>query len=118
MSDAIFESLLNHTFAIYRRERTSDGQGGWSITYVANGSAEGRMRPASSAEREVAAEEQRAISHVLYVVHGADIVRGDLVIGGGITVDIQGVREPSQAEHHLEIDCMETQREVDFEAGS
>lgn len=116
--DPIFESLLNHTFAIYRRERTPDGQGGWSITYVANGSAEGRMRPASSAEREVAAAEQRQISHVLYVVHGEDIARGDLVVGGGITVDVQGVREPSQAEHHFEIDCMETQREVTAEVGT
>ena len=118
MSDAIFESQLNHTFTIMRRERTSDGQGGWPILYGDSWSAEGRMRPASSAEREVAAAEQRQISHVLYVVAGTDIARGDLVIGGGIMVDIQGVREPSQAEHHLEIDCMETQREVDIEAGS
>lgn len=118
MSDPIFESLLNHTFAIYRRERTSDGQGGWTITYVAHVSAEGRMRPASSAEREVAAAEQRTISHVLYVVAGADIARGDLVTGGGLTVDVQGVREPSQAGHHLEIDCMETQREISAEAGT
>lgn len=116
--DAIFESLLNHTFTIMRRERTSDGQGGWAITYALIGSARGRMRPASSAEREVAAAEQRQISHVLYVVHGEDIARGDLVIGGGVTVDVLGVREPSQAGHHLEIDCMETQREVTAEAGS
>jgi len=113
-----FESLLNHTFTIYRRGRTSDGQGGWKITYGEIGTAAGRMRPASSAEREVAAAEQRQISHVLYVVDGADIARGDLVIGGGLTVDVLGVREPSQAGHHLEIDCMETQREVTAEAGS
>jgi len=115
---SVFESLLNHTFTIWRRERTSDGQGGWAITYALLGSAEGRMRPASSAEREVAAAEQRQISHVLYVVDGTDIARGDLVVGGGLTVDIQGVREPSQAGHHLEIDCLEMQREVNLEAGS
>jgi SPP1 family predicted phage head-tail adaptor len=115
---SVFESLLNHTFTIMRRGRTSDGQGGWTITYADIGNAEGRIRPASSAEREVAAAEQRQISHVLYVVDGTDIARGDLVIGGGITVDVQGVREPSQAGHHLEIDCMETQREMNAEAGS
>ena len=110
---SVFESLLNHTFTILRRERTSDGQGGWAITYTLLGSAEGRMRPASSTEREVAAAEQRQISHVLYVAAGGtDIARGDLVTGGGITVDIQGVREPSQAGHHLEIDCLEVQREI------
>lgn len=114
-----FESLLNHTFTIMRRERTSDGQGGWTITYVEIGSAEGRIRPASSGEREVAAQEQRQISHVLYVAAGGtDIARGDLVIGGQLTVDVQGIREPSQAGHHLEIDCLETQREANAEAGS
>ena len=70
-----FESLLNNTFAIFRRERNPDGQGGWSITYVHIGSAEGRIRPASSAERTVALAEQRQISHVLYVPAGADIAR-------------------------------------------
>jgi len=117
MTDVIFESLLNNTFISFRRDRISDGQGGWSIIYVENITFDGRIRPASSAEKETARQEQRAISHVLYVVDGTDIARGDLVIGGGITVDIQGVREPSQASHHLEIDCMETQREA-TEVGS
>ena len=117
MADAIFESLLNNTFVSFRRDRISDGQGGWTIVYVENITFLGRIRPASSAEKETAKREERAISHVLYVVHGTDVARGDLVIGGGIGVDIQGVREPSQAAHHLEIDCMETQRET-TEVGS
>jgi SPP1 family predicted phage head-tail adaptor len=117
MSDAIFDSLLNNTFVSFRRDRIPDGQGGWPIAYVQNITFLGRMRPASSAEKETAKREERAISHVLYVVHGEDIERGDWVIGGGIAVDVQGVREPSQAAHHLEIDCMETQREA-TEVGS
>jgi len=117
MSDAIFESLLNNTFVSFRRDRVSDGQGGWSIVYIHNITFKGRIRPASSAEKETAQQEQRAISHVLYVVGGTDVARGDLVIGGGIAVDIQGVRDPSQAGHHLEVDCMETQRET-TEVGS
>ena len=117
MSDAIFESLLNNTFVSFRRDRVSDGQGGWSIVYVQNITFNGRIRPASSAEKETAQQEQRAISHVLYVVAGTDLARGDLVIGAGLAVDVQGVREPSQADHHLEIDCMETQRET-TEVGS
>jgi len=112
-----FTSLLNNTFVSFRRDRVPDGQGGWSILYIQNLIFDGRIRPATSAEKETARQEQRAISHVLYVVHGTDVARGDLVSGGGITVDIQGVREPSQAGHHLEIDCMETQREV-TEVGS
>lgn len=112
MSDAIFGSLLNNSFVSYRRDRTDDGQGGWRIAYVAYLTFVGRIRPASSAEKQVAQQEQRAISHVLYIVDGIDVARGDWVIGGGISVDIQGVREPSQAGHHLEIDCLEIQRET------
>jgi SPP1 family predicted phage head-tail adaptor len=110
-----FESLLNNTFTLSRRRRTPDGQGGWSVSYVLLGSFEGRIRPASGAERESAQVEQRPISHVLYVVAATNIARGDLVIGAGLTVDVMGVREPSQVNHHLEVDCMEIQQEVNEE---
>ena len=114
----VFESLLNQEYTISRRSRLSDGQGGWAVTYEALGAVEGRLRPASSQERDVAAQEERRISHVLYVVAGTDIVRGDQVEGDGITVDVVAVREPSRADHHLEVDCWEGQAEVGVEEGS
>jgi SPP1 family predicted phage head-tail adaptor len=108
----VFESLLNNWFMISRRERTSDGQGGWEITYMAIGLVRGRIRPASSSEQQVAQEQQRQITHVLYVLPGTDIERGDLMTCEGLAVDVQGVRDPSQAGHHLEVDCVEVQREA------
>ena len=115
---SIFESLLNREYAIDRRSRVSDGAGGWAITYEEQGVVQGRMRPASSQERDVAAQEERRISHVLYVVADTDIVRGDQVTGDGITVDVVAIREPSRADHHLEVDCWEQQLEEGVEAGS
>jgi len=106
------ESLFNHEFGVVRMSRVSDGQGGWSQAPETVGTVEGRLRPATSREREVAAQQQREISHVLYVLAGADIERGDWVTGGGLTVLVQGVREPSQADHHWEIDCQELQKET------
>lgn len=103
----VFESLLNNTFTVERRTRTSDGQGGWTIGYTALGSVEGRIRPATSREREVADQEEQQISHVLYVVASEDIARGDRVTSGDLTVEVLGVREPSLAGEHLEIDCLE-----------
>jgi hypothetical protein len=47
---------------------------------------------------------------VLYVVWGTDIARGDLADGGGVTVEVLGVREPSLAGHHLQVDCRERQK--------
>lgn len=123
----VFESLLNNTAAISRRRRTPDGQGGWAIDYVSIGSVDGRIRPATSNEREIALQEERRITHVLYVVAGADIVRGDRVTvltGAGqaaslpLVVEVEGIREPSQAGEHLEIDCLERQPEQSTEEGS
>ena len=115
---SVFESLLNKEYTIDRRSRVSDGGGGWAIAYEEQGAVQGRMRPASSQERDVAAQEERRISHVLYVVASTNIVRGDQVSGDGITVDVVAVREPSRADHHLEIDCWEKQAEVGVEVGS
>ena len=108
----VFASLLNHTFAVNRRTRASDGQGGFTIGYSRVGTVTGRMRPASGTEKEVAAAMQRNISHVLYVEADADIERGDRVTFDGLSVDVLAIREPSLMGHHLEIDCMEVQKEV------
>lgn len=108
----VFQSLLNNTFTVERRERTSDGQGGWEISYASLGTVEGRIRPASGREREVAAAEERQLSHVLYVVASEDIARGDRVTCGDLVVEVLGVREPSLAGEHLEIDCLEVQVEA------
>lgn len=103
-------SQLNHTFSAYRPERTSDGQGGWLQALGEPWEVRGRMRPASGTERTVAAQEQRQISHVLYTESDSGLRRGDVLIGAGIEVEVQAVREPSLAGHHLEIDCLEVQR--------
>ena len=112
MAMGVFDSLLNNTFAVSRRTRTPDGQGGWAIGYAAVDTVRGRIRPASGAERTVADAEERQVSHVLYVRPTADVERGDRVTCGDLTVEVLGIREPSLAGHHLEIDCLERQIEV------
>jgi SPP1 family predicted phage head-tail adaptor len=125
MTDVLFAALRNSAFEQSRLSRVSDGQGGWARAYVDLGEVAGRIRPASAQEREVALQEQRHITHVLYVEAGEDIERGDRLeyIAGdsdrvGLLFEIQGVREPSIAGHHLEIDCLEVQKEQQGEAGS
>lgn len=124
MSDALFSALMNNSFATYRPSRASDGQGGWGRAYTPMGTVSGRIRPATSTEREVALQEQRHITHVLYIEPGTDLQRGDLVIYSGsesdreLSVEVQGVREPSLAGHHLELDCLEVQKEPEVEEGS
>lgn len=107
----VFESLLNNTFTVERRLRVSDGQGGWTIAYESAGTLEGRIRPTSLKERLVADSAEAQISHVLYCAAGEDIARGDRVTTGDLTVEVLGIREPSEASEHWEIDCLERQDE-------
>jgi len=106
---SVFTSLLNHDFCHSRRRQTGDGQGGWVEDLVHIGTIRGRLRPAFSSEREQAAQEQRQISHVFYCRAGEDIVQGDRLQIGDLVVEVQGVREPSLANEHLEADCVEIQ---------
>jgi len=115
---SVIESLYSHTFTVSRLDRVPNGSGGWMQAPVTVGSAAGRLRPASGAEREIAQQEGRELSHVLYVAAGTDIARGDTVTGAGTTVAVLGVRNPSHADHHLEIDCRERQQGSEYEPDS
>lgn len=107
---SVIEGLFTHEFTISRTEYVSNGQGGWSRVPVEVGTIRGRLRPLGGAERIVADQQQRQITHVLYCLATADIARGDQVDGAGLVVEVLGVREPSQAGHHLEVDCREVQK--------
>ena len=110
----VFASLLITDFTHSRRRRTSDGQGGWAIDYVPQGTVRGRVRPATSTEREVAATEERQVTHVFYCKADEDVRRGDRLTatsptGYALTLEVDGLREPSLAGEHYEFDCNERQ---------
>ena len=125
MVDAVFLSLLNRSYNVVGKRRREDDQGGWKIQYYPKGAIQGRLRPASSRERETALREERFISHVFYCIADESIVRGDFISPGAITigadefelssseilVEVDGIREPSTAQKHWEIDCVERQPE-------
>lgn len=106
-----FESLLNRAYTLARRARVSDGRGGWPWTYEEVGEVQGRLRPASSAERTAAQQERRSVTHVFYCLYDKDIRRTDRLTGDGVTVYVDAVKKPSRADHHLEVECSETQVE-------
>lgn len=115
---SVFESLLNNTFEVLRKDLASDGQGGFVTAYVELPDVLGRIRPATSTEKTVAQAEEQEISHVLYLVAGEDIARGDLVVSGDLSVEVLGIREPSLAGEHWEIDCRERQKGTIEAAGT
>lgn len=124
---SVFVSLLNYDFFAVRMARVSDDQGGWLVGFVDLPPILGRLRPATSREREVAAQNQRVITHIFYCETDANLARGDYISPSAIVIDdgslrsadiivqVEGNREPSTSGHHYEIDCIEYQFEaVDF----
>ena len=104
------ESLYIHTVAVFRPQKVSDGQGGWSRAFVDLPTIVGRLRPVSAAERVVAQQEQVKITHILDCAVDSDIARGDWVSVVGKSLEVIDIREPSHMGHHLMIDLLEIQR--------
>ena len=120
MTNAVFTSMLNNTFVAGQPHRVSDGQGGWLVSYVSLGTVQGRMAPRmGEGETEVADNEEWEVMHVLYVeaddAVGTAIARDYLITLPAAYEDpervyeVKGVREPSLANEHLEIDCLQRQ---------
>src|SRR3972149_2565779 len=113
----VFQSLLNHNFAVERRVRTLDHQGGWLINYSPINAILGRLRPASSAEIIAAQQEQRRLSHSFYCVAVEGIVCGDRIPGKGVRGDVVPMCDRSRADSYEKSKRVEIQAAV-AEAGS
>lgn len=107
---SLIETLFESSLAVQRRTRASNGQGGWTETWATASTIAARMRPASASERTLAVQRQAQITHVCYCAADEDVTRGDQLSGEGRTYTVVAVREPSHVGHHLEIDCLETQK--------
>lgn len=114
--NGVFLGLMNRQFSVYRIERTSNNAGGWPETEASLGVITGRLRPITAKEKVVANSEDRETTHILYVPYsnpkageldGNEIKRGDLVLYGDLKIEVLGVRDPSLAHEHLEIDCVQ-----------
>jgi SPP1 family predicted phage head-tail adaptor len=107
----MFNGLLNRTFNHYRLTRVGNGYGGWEETWVQLADFQGRLRPVEGKELEWAESPVRQLMHVLYTKPTLDIRRGDRVVIDNRELEVKLIREPSMADHHLEIDCREVQEE-------
>lgn len=112
---SILPWLLISTCEVYTPVRTADGRGGWAVDYEFAFTTNCRLRPASSTERADGAQQGQHISHVMYVTYPppSPFVRGQrVVVDGVMSLWVEGVREPSMAGKHLELDCQEVQHET------
>ena len=103
--------LFNKTASIYSKSRTDDMQGGWIIDYGVIGTTKVRVSVLSGVEKQYAGETDRRITHKVYANPDSNIVRGNKLVIGNLSLEVLDVKEPSLANHHIEIDCIEWQSE-------
>lgn len=93
--------LLNRTFNRWRLTETSDGMGGTTTSWTQIDTVRGRLSSPSAAERQAASQEGVAVDHVLYLAGDTDVVRGERLVDGDLTVEVVTVTVPSVPEHHV-----------------
>jgi SPP1 family predicted phage head-tail adaptor len=100
--------LLNTTATIGRASRSTDSQGGHTVTYPAvKTGARCRIRPLSTPERTIAEREEVDATHRVYFLPDEDVQRGDELTIGSTTYSVVFPRQPSETAHHQEVDVRE-----------
>ena len=102
----ISPALLNNTLTLQTLTEVDDGAGGHTETWVDIGSFKARISPISSNERLMQDKTTAMLTHRVYC-DSMDIIESDRIKWGDIVFEIIGIRNPSEAYSHLEIDVRE-----------
>jgi len=95
--------LLKDTGTIKRVGRTATGQGGFAEALAdVETNIPCRVHAASSADRQIAVKDNRAVTHASYWNAGIDVKRKDTVVINGTTFSVVALLPPSKA-HHLKV---------------
>ena len=90
---------------VFRKNRISDGQGGFIEGLDERSSEFGKCRPAAGGERERGAQLQQIVTHVAYLQGNSAVTHGDRLEFGDLILIVQAVRNPANASGHFEVDC-------------
>ena len=102
----ISASLYNQTLTLQTKTLTADGQGGFTEAWADSGSFRARISPLSSAERLIQDKVTSMTTHRIYC-DNMTVSPEDRIKWGDYYFEIIGIRNPSEAYHHLEIDVRE-----------
>lgn len=103
---SISRGLLNQTLTIQNRSEVDDGMGGITFTWADLGSFKGRISPISAQERLMQDKTGMTTTHRIYC-DPMTVSPKDRIRWGSYYFEIIGIRNPSEAYHHLEIDVRE-----------
>lgn len=107
------DHLLNRTVTVERVTTSEDGMAGQQVTWTEVGTQPARIaQPAAGGrggEVVVAASVEQTLTHRVYLLAGADVIRGDrLTTDTGEHMRVQAVFEPSEPAYRR-ADCVAPQ---------
>ncbi|GAG57265.1 unnamed protein product [marine sediment metagenome] len=108
-----FTSLLIDLFTPQVATETTDGQGGYTNSWVSGTDFYGRLSGLSISESMSQDKETAFATHRLFCQTGVDLDPDDRILFGSRVLEVVGVQEPSNsnASDHLEI----LVREIDYD---
>jgi SPP1 family predicted phage head-tail adaptor len=101
------KGLFNNTFTPQTVTRTTDSVGGYTEAWTDGTAFRGRMRPLSNSERTSSDKVTVFATHRLYCDASVTLTEADRVTFDSRTFEVRAVRNPSESNHHLEIDLLE-----------
>ena len=99
-------ALLNNTLTLQTLTEIADGAGGHTASWTDVGTFRASISPISSNERLMQDKTTAMLTHRVYC-DNMDIIESDRIKWGDIVFEIMGIRNPSEAYAHLEIDVRE-----------
>lgn len=97
--------LLNTSAEVWRQTRTPDGMGGWDVTWAQLSTVRARLSQPSAMERQIAAQAQAQLTHVVYAEDTADIRRNDQLRRDGLIYEVTDTYQPSVPGTYLRVNC-------------
>ncbi len=99
-------SLFNQILTLQTETKTSDGMGGFSYAWSDLGSFRGRISPLSAQERLIQDKNTMATTHRVFC-DPMTVTSENRIKWGSFYFEIEGIRNPSELYHHLEMDVRE-----------
>jgi len=107
------DALLTSACTIQRRQRSkAPSGGGWATSWEQVDAVLGYVRSMGTSVADDPSQPQGRVSYRVYMRVGADVQQRDRILVDGHELEVIGVREPSAAGYHLEIDAAEWQTEA------
>ncbi|MFH8797057.1 head-tail adaptor protein [Streptomyces sp. NPDC017941] len=104
--------LLNRSVQVWRQVTSDDGGGGQETAWVVQSTQRARLSQPSARERQAADQAEADLTHIVYLLPGADVRRGDeLRPPAGPALDVTAVFEPSEPGTYLRADCTARQHQ-------